>query len=83
MSLALALKMVHGTGRDSGAPLTSREVEVLKHVALGHTNKQVAEILHISPKTVDSHRTRIMAKLPLHSTAGLVRFAVKMGIIQP
>jgi len=64
-------------------PLTPREQQVLQLVAEGHTTKQIASILHISVKTAESHRGRIMDKLNIHGTAGLVRYAIRRGIIQP
>jgi DNA-binding NarL/FixJ family response regulator len=63
--------------------LTSREREVLQLVAEGKTTKEVAQLLGISAKTADSHRTRIMTKLGIHDTAGLVRYAIRQGLIQP
>jgi DNA-binding NarL/FixJ family response regulator len=64
-------------------PLTRREREVLQLVAEGRTTKEVAKILGISAKTADSHRTRLMGKLDIHDTAGLVRYAIRRGLIQP
>lgn len=64
-------------------PLTSREREVLRLVAEGKTTKNIAELLGISAKTAESHRTRIMTKLNIHDTAGLVRYAIREGLIQP
>ena len=63
-------------------PLTPREREVLQLVAEGKTTKQVAKLLGVSTKTAESHRTRIMAKLKIHETAGLVRYAIRRGLIQ-
>jgi two-component system response regulator NreC len=63
-------------------PLTVREQEVLRLVAEGHTTREVAQALGISAKTAESHRMRIMAKLDIHDTAGLVRFAIRQGLIQ-
>ncbi len=64
-------------------PLTPREREVLQLVAEGKTTKEIARLLEISPKTAESHRTRIMGKLAIHETAGLVRYAIRRGFIQP
>src|SRR6267142_1056808 len=64
-------------------PLTPREREVLQLVAEGKSTKEVAGLLGISFKTAESHRTRILKKLDLHETAGLVRYAVRRGLIQP
>jgi DNA-binding NarL/FixJ family response regulator len=64
-------------------PLTPREREVLQLVAEGKTTKEIAHLLGISVKTADSHRTRLMQKLEIHDTAGLVRHAIRQGLIQP
>jgi len=63
-------------------PLTSREREVLQLVAEGHTTKQIAGLLNLSVKTAESYRSRIMEKLEIHETAGLVRYAIRRGLIQ-
>jgi DNA-binding NarL/FixJ family response regulator len=62
--------------------LSSREVEVLQLVAEGKPNKQVAAELGVSFKTVDKHRQHLMAKLNIHDTAGLTRYAIAEGIIE-
>jgi DNA-binding NarL/FixJ family response regulator len=62
--------------------LSEREREVFQLIAEGHTNKEVAELLHISPATVETHRAHIMEKLDLHSTAELVLCAVRKGVIR-
>ena len=61
--------------------LTDREREVFQLVVEGKTNAQIADMLCISPKTVDNHRTRLMEKLGIHGTADLVRFAAKHKLI--
>ncbi|HEY4360712.1 MAG TPA: response regulator transcription factor [Bryobacteraceae bacterium] len=61
--------------------LTSREREVLQHIAEGKTNKEIANTLNLSVYTVEAHRGRIMEKLNLHSTGELVRFALRNGLI--
>lgn len=61
--------------------LTLREREVLQLIAEGMRTKQVASALGISVKTAESHRTRIMSKLDIHETAGLVRYAIRRGMI--
>ena len=58
-------------------PLTGRERQVLKLIAEGYSTKECASVLGISVKTADSHRTRLMGKLGIHGTAGLVRYAVR------
>jgi DNA-binding NarL/FixJ family response regulator len=62
--------------------LSSREVEVLQLIAEGMPNKQVAAELDVSFKTVDKHRQNLMAKLNIHDTAGLTRYAISAGIIE-
>ena len=61
--------------------LTNREREVLKLIAEGKTNKEIATSLNLSVYTVDSHRGKVMEKLNLHSTGELVRFAIKHGVV--
>src|SRR5947209_3652025 len=63
-------------------PLTPREREVLPLVAGGKPTKEVAELLGISVKTAESHRTHIMQKLDTSNTAGVVRYAIRQGLIQ-
>ena len=63
--------------------LTTREQEVLAHLADGASNAEIAEALNISPKTVARHRENIMRKLNLHSRSELVKYAIRKGIIQP
>ncbi len=64
-------------------PLTPREHQVLQLIAEGKTTKEVAALLGVSVKTAESHRMRIMAKLNIHETAGLVRYAVREGLVRP
>lgn len=64
-------------------PLTAREREVLQLVAEGKTTKEISTILGVSVKTADAHRTRLMHKLDLHDIAGLTRYAIRQGLIQP
>ncbi|MBI4638188.1 MAG: response regulator transcription factor [Candidatus Rokubacteria bacterium] len=63
-------------------PLTPRERQVLQLVAEGKTTKEIAKILGMSVKTGEAHRTRIMRKLETHNTAGIVRYAIRQGLIQ-
>lgn len=75
---------VRRTGRQpSEQPLTSRQREVLKLIAEGRPTKEIAQILGISVKTAETHRTRLMEKLDLHDVAALVRFAIRAGVIEP
>ena len=64
-------------------PLSPREREVLQLIAEGKTTKEAAVVMGISAKTADSHRTRMMAKLNIHETASLVRYAIRLGLVQP
>jgi DNA-binding CsgD family transcriptional regulator len=63
-------------------PLSDRERQVLQLVAEGKTSKEVATILGISVKTAESHRNHIMEKLDIHDVAGLVRYAIRSGLIE-
>ncbi len=71
------------TGRQDGGALTTREIEVVQLLAEGKSNKEVGSILFITDRTVEGHRREIMRKLELGSTADLVRYAVRNGIIEP
>ncbi|MGV1100741.1 response regulator [Thiovibrio sp. JS02] len=62
--------------------LTLREREVLELVAEGNTTPRIGEILNLSPKTISRHRERIMNKLNMHSTAELVKFAIRTGLVK-
>lgn len=64
------------------ATLSTREMEVLQLIAEGKANKETAEELHISVKTVEKHRQSLMDKLNIHDTAGLTRYAIASGIIE-
>ena len=59
--------------------LTTREVEVLRYIARGMSKKEIAQIMHLSYKTVDSHTVRLMTKLDVHTRVGLARFAIREG----
>ena len=61
--------------------LTPRQREVLQLIAEGHSSKQIAQILSSSLKTVDSHRTNIMERLGIHNVPGLVRYAIRHGLV--
>lgn len=71
-----------GMLRPRGNKLTARECEVLQLVAEGSANKQIATHLGISIKTVEKHREHLMAKLNIHDTAGLTRYAISAGVIE-
>lgn len=63
--------------------LTSRQREVLQLIAEGATTKEIAATLHISVKTVETHRAQLMERLDIHDVVGLVRYAIKIGLTQP
>jgi DNA-binding NarL/FixJ family response regulator len=72
------------SGTDSAAdPLTARERIVLQLIAEGRTTKDVAATLNLTVKTAESYRARLMEKLDIHDTAGLVRYAIRRGVITP
>jgi DNA-binding NarL/FixJ family response regulator len=85
LSPSVSGAMVHAYVEKNGFPydpLSNRERQVLQLVAEGKTTKEVAVILGVAVKTAESHRTRLMEKLDIHSVAGLVRYAVRHGVIQ-
>jgi DNA-binding NarL/FixJ family response regulator len=63
--------------------LTQRELEVVKLIAEAHTNKQIAQILNLSEKTVESHRGNVLSKLGMRDRVELVRYAIRRGLIEP
>jgi DNA-binding NarL/FixJ family response regulator len=63
--------------------LTPREEEIVKLVAEAHTSKEIAEILHLSEKTVENHRANAMRKLGMRDRVELVRYAIRRGLIEP
>jgi DNA-binding NarL/FixJ family response regulator len=79
----LALRVARGA--DSRSPLDSlsmRELQVLRRLAMGHTNREIAESYHISIKTVDTYRLRLLKKLNLRNNAELSRFAIQNQLIK-
>ncbi len=69
-------------GELASDPLSPRERQVLQLIAEGKTTKVAAALLNISTKTAETHRARIMEKLDIHETAGLVRYAIRRGVIR-
>jgi DNA-binding NarL/FixJ family response regulator len=64
-------------------PLTPRELEVVKLIAEAHTNRQIAETLKLSEKTVESHRANVLSKLQMRDRVELVRYAIRRGLVEP
>lgn len=63
-------------------PLTPRQREIVQHIAEGKSTKEIARVLQISTKTVETHRTQLMERLGIHDVAGLVRYALKTGLVR-
>lgn len=63
------------------SPLTPKQQQVLRHIALGFATKQIAYRLHLSPKTVAAHRMHIMERLDIHDLVGLVIYALRQGLV--
>jgi two-component system response regulator NreC len=70
-----------GQGVGAGDVLSDREREVLQLIAEGYTNREIADLLHVSVKTVQNHRSKIMSKLDLHDRGELIKYAIQQGII--
>jgi len=64
-------------------PLTPRQREILQLIAEGRTTRQIAALLHRSEKTIEAHRIRLMNQLDIHDVAGLVRYAIRIGLVSP
>jgi DNA-binding NarL/FixJ family response regulator len=77
------IKDVLERGSSGEEELTPREEEVVKLVAEAHTTKQIAEVLHLSEKTVENHRANAMRKLGMRDRVELVRYAIRRGLIEP
>lgn len=70
-----------GKSQDTSERLTDREREILKLLAEGHSTREIAQMLVISPKTVERHKTNLMTKLDIHSRLDLFKYALRKGII--
>ena len=80
----LALRLGRGTLNKSPLDtLSDREIQVLRRLARGRTNREIAETYHLSIKTVDTYRSRLLRKLNLRNNAELARFAIQNGLIEP
>lgn len=81
ISETLLTQYLRGNPQTTISTLTHREREVVQLIAEGKINKQVAQILGISVKTVETHRSLLMERLNLHDVAGLVRYAIRVGLV--
>ena len=72
-----------GNVSSSLARLTDRQREILQLIAEGNSTKQIAKKLGVSVKTVETHRAQLMSRLDIHDIAGLVRYAMRVGLIFP
>jgi two-component system, NarL family, response regulator NreC len=81
MNSIATMRTVNGSGDSGPDGLSARETEVLQLIALGHTSAEVARQLHLSPRTVETHRARINRKLGLTKRAELVRYALRRGLL--
>ena len=80
---SLAVRLAKGThGLSPLDALSDREIQVMRRLALGQTNREIAESYHLSIKTVDTYRSRLLQKLSLRNNAELARFAIQTGLIQ-
>src|SRR5581483_1771421 len=77
----LAAAEAEAKARDDADPLSDREREVMRLLALGHTNQEIAKMLYISVRTAETHRAHIMQKLRLSTRAELVRHAIEQGLL--
>lgn len=68
-------------GKGDSDKLTNREKEVLQLIAEGYTNNEIANLMNISVKTVETHRAHVMSKLDIHDVAGLIKYAIKKGLV--
>jgi DNA-binding NarL/FixJ family response regulator len=81
---ALALRIARGTRNKTPLDsLSMRELQVLRRLAMGHTNREIAHAYSLSVKTVDTYRARLLKKLDLRNNAELIRFALQNGLIEP
>lgn len=68
------------SAKNNNTPLTKRELEILRLIISGKTNKEIAQTLHRAQRTVEYHRNRLMRKLDVHNMADLVKRAISMGV---
>lgn len=72
-----------GAGEEATDPLTARQREIVQLIAEGRSMKEIAQLLQISVKTVETHRAQLMERLGIHDVAGLVRYAIRTGLVSP
>jgi DNA-binding NarL/FixJ family response regulator len=77
------LEAVEQGERPGRGPLTPRESEIVKLIAEGRSSDEIAELLVISPKTVERHRANVLAKLAMHDRVELTRYAIREGLVEP
>jgi DNA-binding NarL/FixJ family response regulator len=77
------LERVERGERPGRGPLTPRETEIVKLIAEGHTSQEIAEMLVISPKTVERHRANVLEKLDMRDRVEVTRYAIREGLIEP
>jgi DNA-binding NarL/FixJ family response regulator len=87
MSPGISKRVIHEFARKTNFTttmdlLSARQREILQLLAEGNTNKEIATVLNLSIKTVETHRKELMERLGLHDVAGLVRYAIRMGIVR-
>jgi DNA-binding NarL/FixJ family response regulator len=80
---ALLDEWLEGGRAEPEDPLTPRELEVVKLIAEAYTNRQIAQTLRLSEKTVESHRANVLSKLEMRDRVELVRYAIRRGLVEP
>ena len=86
ISQRVVAALLSGDGEESADPLaglTTRQREILQLIAEGRSTKEIAGLLQVSVKTVETHRTRLMERLDIRDVPGLVRFAIRSGLVSP
>lgn len=82
LALSQYIEVATGKPQSPLSKLTAREIEILSLIAEGYSNKDVAQKLNLSIRTIETHRERLMRKLNIHSAAGLTRFAISAGLVK-
>lgn len=82
-ALARGESFLSPAGSPESDALTARELQVVKLIAEAHTNRQIADVLSVSEKTVESHRANVLSKLGMRDRVELVRYAIRRGLIEP